>query len=152
VTSYGGFGGELIRRLKYHGAIAAAQDIADSLSNILPDDDCILTYLPTATGRVRARGFDQARLVARAVAAKTGYQFVPLLRRLGQADQVGTGREARFAQASSAFRVVNRSLLSAQKVVLIDDVITTGASLDSAAKVLKSAGAKRIYGVVFCRS
>lgn len=152
VTSYDGFGGELIRRLKYHGAVAAAQDIAGLLANVLPTEHFILTYLPTATSRVRSRGFDQAKLIAKAVAAETGCSFVPFLKRLGQVDQVGTDRASRFAQAGSMFRAVNRSLLTGQKVVLIDDVITTGASLDSAAKVLKASGAKRVYGVVFCQA
>lgn len=153
VTKYAGSGEALIRKLKFNYATAAVDAIADQMLKELPSKpNAVISYLPTATSRVRSRGFDQARLIAGSLAAGSGLPFIPFLIRQGQNRQVGANRAKRYQQAGSMFRVCNRTLLSGTTVVLVDDVVTTGASLEAAAEVLINNGARRIYGLVLCQA
>src|SRR6266702_2307994 len=90
VTPYQGVAKALIWRLKFGRAQAAARDIALLLQ--LPPEAGharLLVHVPTATSRVRQRGYDQARLIARRVSALHGIAYVPALVRHGQQRQVG---------------------------------------------------------------
>lgn len=152
-TRYEGAAEALVQKLKFDNARAGASDIARGLVTLLPDEPkFIITHLPTATSRVRTRGYDQARLIARQLASKTNLPYDNLLERIGQARQVGASRTERLANASKMFRAKNVKKLSGVSVVLVDDVITTGASLEAAAAILRASGAKRIYGLVFCQA
>lgn len=150
---YDGAAEALVRKLKYSHAQSAAGVIAEQLAISIPGaPSLIISYLPTATSRVRSRGFDQALLIAKNLSASTGLPLVSFLARLGQERQVGASRLGRQAQAALAYRVCNPSLLVGANILLVDDVVTTGASLESAAAVLRASGAHRIYGLVFCQA
>jgi ComF family protein len=114
--------------------------------------DFVIVPAPTATSRARHRGYDQAALIARSLATKTEVQYLPVLRRSGQHHQVGSNRAERLRQLQNAYRVIRPANIVGKHVLLIDDVLTTGATLEAAAKVLKAAGAKRVSGVVFARA
>lgn len=143
---------QLIHIYKFDQARSAAQPLASLLEASLPyfeHDDIVFAPIPTAARRVRQRGFDHAVLLCQHVAAlrNTGYSS-PLVR-LGNKRQVGATRQLRFAQMQHAFRV--RSTVTGQTICLIDDVTTTGATLEAAADVLKRAGAKRVIAAVVVR-
>lgn len=144
---------ELIHRMKYERAQAGVHEAAALMAELLPDlpTDSILTYIPTATSRVRSRGYDHARLLAHSLSRRIDRPVVTLLRRQGQAHQVGANRAARLRQLQEAFRPVRSHSLKDRHIVLIDDVLTTGATLETAARVLKRAGAKRVDAVVFAQ-
>ncbi|SRR6266702_1959834 len=153
VTPYQGVAKALIWRLKFGRAQAAARDIALLLQ--LPPEAGharLLVHVPTATSRVRQRGYDQARLIARRVSALHGIAYVPALVRHGQQRQVGMSGEARREQLRGAFRVALPKVVSSKHVILIDDVLTSGASLESAAAALKQAGAWRVDACVFAQA
>lgn len=152
-TRYEGTAEALVQKLKYGNAASAADDIARELAPLLPRaSELLITHLPTATSRVRTRGYDQAELIAKSLSRRSGLPYASLLLRLGQAHQVGAGREERIKQAADIYRARSTGRLAGASIVLVDDVITTGASLEAAAKALKAAGAKRIYGLVFCQA
>ncbi len=73
-----------------------------------------------------------------------------LLARIGQTRQVGANRTKRLSQLKDAFRVVRPYLVKGANIIIVDDVVTTGASLEEAAKKLKSAGAKSVSALAFC--
>lgn len=150
---YSGTAKELIRRLKFVRAKAAASTVAEMMYESLPDlpKTTIITYIPTATSRIRLRGYDQSKLLAKEIAKRRGLRYSTLLVRHGQTRQVGADRKHRIKQAAKNYSVRQSSLLPGSTVLIIDDILTTGATLESAAKLLKNAGAKHVYGAVFAK-
>lgn len=109
--------------------------------------------MPLSRARMRERGFNQAHELAKRLAPKKTQAHVLL--RLGDgAHQVGASREGRQQRVQGAFWLAPQALaaLKNKRVVLIDDVMTTGATLFSAAKVLRAAGVAHISGLVFARA
>jgi ComF family protein len=153
-TPYRGAAKALVHRLKFERTQAAANEIAGLVAPLLRDmpRDAMLVHLPTATSRVRARGYDQARLLARELSKRSGLSRQMLLARVGQVRQVGAGRTARLQQLQYAFRPVRPGAITGRHVVLVDDVLTTGATLEVAARVLRRAGAAQVSAVVFAQA
>jgi len=154
-TNYEGWTKDLIWRLKFERAQSAAEIMAERLALLygsLIAEDVLIVPLPTARRRVRGRGYDQAVLIARALAKRTGRRYAPLLMRLGSQEQIGANKQQRQAQLQDVFRVKRPGLARGARILLIDDVMTTGASLESAAATLHHAGAKTIGSLVFARA
>lgn len=152
-TEYGGVSKQLIKLLKFERAKAACEPIAAHMTRTLPYfySETIMVHIPTATSRQRMRGYDQSELIAKLVARQKGVRYEPLLVRLGQDRQVGATRKQRYEQAKSMFNACKPETIRGAHILLIDDILTTGASLESAAKVLKEAGAKQITAAVFAQ-
>lgn len=153
-TAYEGLGKELVYKLKFGRARSVADPVGRIMSNQLPrlDKSVIVTHVPTANQRVRVRGYDQARLIAKAVADQKGWLYVPLLVRLGSKRQVGASKTERESQLRDAFAPRNKKLIKNAHVLLIDDVVTTGATIEFAGRALKDAGAKTVDVAVFAAS
>lgn len=142
---------KIIHALKFTHAKDAAAVIAAELFSILPvlDPDTVITHVPAATSHVRRRGFDQSALIARELARLTGHRHITTLARKGQQRQVGATRQTREQQMRSAFRPISISITKGSHILLIDDVLTTGSTIESAALALKSAGASTVRGAIF---
>jgi len=144
----------LVAELKFAHARQVARDVAFSLADLLPvmeHGTVVVTYLPTSYTRARERGFDQAELLARAVAEQRHLSFNRLLHRHGDARQVGSRRTDRFDQARTMFSARSGPLLAGKTVILVDDVVTTGASMEAAGNVLRAAGAECVFGLALAR-
>jgi ComF family protein len=150
VTIYDGLAKELIHQLKFGRARAAADAIAVLMHERLPDfaPGTVITFVPTAPKRVRVRGYDQAARIAKRLAALRGLQSAPLLTRVNNDRQVGRDRGVRREQARNAF-AANDAAPTPRRVLLIDDVITTGATAQSAAQTLHTAGATHVTVAAF---
>ncbi len=134
--------------LKFVRAGAAADDIAAVLARrFLFEGPTVITHVPTAATRIRQRGYDQAALIARSLSQATGIPYSSLLIRQNSARQVGRTREQRRQQVAEAFKTTNRRLNT--HVLLVDDVLTTGATCEAAARLLRQSGAHRVSAVVF---
>jgi len=144
---------QLIHTFKFERAQAVAPQIAQFMSQKLPKLpwDPIVVPIPSATSRVRQRGYDHTFLLARAVARRRNYEYKKALSRHGQTRQVGATRVQRVAQLQGAFRLTRASAIQGRYVLLIDDVVTTGATLEQAAKTLRQAGARHIDALVFAQ-
>ncbi|MCY3636278.1 MAG: ComF family protein [bacterium] len=145
VFAYTGVGRELLARLKYRNQRSSVKWLASAMGSALPLDlaaDAV-TWAPTSPQRRRRRGFDQAELLARALGRELGLPVVSVLRRVDAAGQTGRNRNQRFCAPAFDSR---RSPPSS--VLVVDDVITTGATLQAAAKCLVKAGAERVDAVV----
>jgi competence protein ComFC len=153
VTVYDGPAKALVWQLKFHGAQAAARLMSQQMADRQPTTaHPIIVHVPTATERIRQRGYDQAQLLARALHKETRLEQQAALVRIGQHHQVGAHREQRLTQLAGAFRVTNPDRIRGRPILLIDDVLTTGATLSAAARTLKAAGAGRIDGLVFAQA
>lgn len=150
-TDYTAIARDIVHTMKFKYSVEAAEIIARELAHTLPSlpPDTLVVHVPAATSHVRERGFDHAALIAKQVARQAGLRFVPALARSGQVRQVGATRRQRLAQMEGVFRVRNMQELQGARILLIDDVVTTGATVESAAKTLKTAGAKRVDVAVF---
>lgn len=149
---YEGLARELIWRLKFSGARAAAGEAACLMRLMVTQDDVCIVPVPTATSRVRRRGYDQAKLLAKVLARETGNRYIDCLRRSGQSHQVGASRGERLVQLNGAFRVTSRVLtMRASNILLVDDVATTGATLEAAAAALRAAGCRKPQALVFAQ-
>jgi predicted amidophosphoribosyltransferase len=108
--------------------------------------------VPLARGRRIARGYDQAMLLAAAFAREAGRPLVRggLCRVRDTPPQVGRDRSARARNVAGAFAAA--AGFSGTEVVLVDDVVTTGATADAAARALVTAGARRVLAVALARA
>ena len=107
--------------------------------------DCI-TWAPVSRKRLRERGYDQAELLCRALAKELGLRPVRLLEKVRHTRrQSGIHDEAiRRANASGAYQVCDQAKVLGQRVLLVDDIVTTGATLAECCRVLRTAGAQTV--------
>jgi competence protein ComFC len=141
---------ELVWRLKYHRLQAAAEPAAELICRALPAWPIDrITSVPIAGPRYRERGYNQAELIARGLARRLGLPYAPLLGRHDARHQVGLGRQDRQQQVQKAFYGTRR--LHGERVLIVDDVITTGATLAACAAVLRDAGAQAVSGAAIAR-
>lgn len=150
VGSHAGVLRELLMRYKFERLRSAAVVIADLLAAATPDlpPDMVVTWVPTVRSHVRQRGYDHAALLAAEFAGAKKLPHAAALARAGNTTQRGATRAERLAQAARAFipqRVAPRPYL------LIDDVATTCASVNAAAKALKDGGATAVWVLTLTR-
>jgi len=150
VTVYETTTKRLVLKLKFDGAQAAAREMAQQMARLAGGAEYVVP-VPTATRRARARGYDQAKLLAKALSRQTGLPYLDCLRRTGQAHQVGASRSQRIQQLQGRFRIKQAHKLQNARIILIDDVVTTGATLEAAAAACRLAGAKRVEALVFAQ-
>lgn len=148
--------GELARAIVLHkdagerrlGAVIGSL-IGDVTARCWPGWAEALTWVPATTAALRRRGFDHGRSIAEQVARTTGVPCCALLERARARDQRGLGRDERLSAARARFRVLSRP---PDRVLLIDDVFTTGATLQSASEALVEAGAVSVRVAVAGRA
>lgn len=144
---------ELILQLKFQRKRAYAREFGMYLAQALPylPEDTIVVSVPTASKRIRARGYDQAALIAAAFARKKGLVYKNILVRTSQVDQIGKDRTSRIKQMRDSIRMDTGAHIRGTTVLLIDDVLTTGASLEAAARLLRAQGAKHVDAAIIAR-
>ncbi|HKG03069.1 MAG TPA: double zinc ribbon domain-containing protein [Conexibacter sp.] len=144
----------LVAALKFHGALPVAQLMAAQIAASAPREllaEAVLVPVPLHPARRRARGFDQAALIAAALAERSSLPVVACLRRGGRPTrQLGADRATRRAAAER--QLLRTRGLVPEHVLLVDDVHTTGATLDACARVLHAAGARHVAAVTYART
>mgnify|MGYP001048269800 CR=1 FL=1 len=150
----------LVHQLKYRGWRALAGPMGEWLAALpLPDDveeeARIVVPVPTTTARLRERGYNQAELIARAFARCTGRRILPALARASAATtQTVLQPAARGANVAGAFRPtgVGEREIRGQHLLLVDDVLTTGATAVECTRTLVAAGARCVSVITFARA
>jgi len=167
--AYEGPARDLVRALKFHGTLPVAGLMAAHLAANLPLDlrtpsETLrprpegtlsggafgIVAVPPHKGRLRRRGFDPAALLAAGLSARAGLPLAPCLRRTDRGRrQVGAGRSTR----RSAGRFTALAIAPPPRAaVLVDDVHTTGATLDVCARALKAEGAEWVGAITYVRT
>jgi predicted amidophosphoribosyltransferase len=150
--AYEGPARALVQALKFRASLPAADVMAAQLAATLPDDLChgIVVAVPAQRCRRRSRGFDPAGAIAASLAARLQLPLRPALVRRDRAGrQTRAGRTARRAAGRIEVSAVARV---DQRVLLVDDVHTTGATLDACARALVGAGASSVVAVTYART
>jgi len=146
--AYEGAGRELVTKLKYRNHRGALAGLAAALAALVRGLDFdVVTWPPTTAGRRRERGFDQAELLARGVARQLGVPSRRLLARGPGLPQTGRSRGGR--QEGPDLHPRGRA---PPRALVVDDVVTTGATLRAAALALRGAGAEHVVAVAVART
>jgi ComF family protein len=138
---------ELIHLLKYRGVRTLARPLGALLLRALPREEAFdaIVPVPLHWRRRWSRGFNQSELLARAVSKSSGIPVINALRRVkATATQAGLSNTARRRNVTQAFRCQRPGLVNGRRILLVDDVMTTGSTAAACALALKRAGARRI--------
>lgn len=115
----------------------------------------LVTWVPLSAERLRKRGYDQAMLLAEAAALELGDVAVETLQKVRDPQaQSGLGKDdgARRANVLGAYRVADPELVAGRRVLLIDDIVTTGSTVSECARMLRTAGAEEVVCATLARA
>lgn len=146
-----GFLKELIYDYKFKHSKEIAKDLADALVSrigLLPKN-IIVTNIPTLARHIRRRGYDHTKLIAQKLARVYGLKYQDTLSRISKTQQLGSSATKRWSQAKNAFEP--KLVIEGAIYLLIDDIVTTGATIEHASKSLKKAGASQVWVGVIAR-
>ena len=151
--AYDGAARRAVTALKFAGALALADAMAAQMASAAPAAlvaDATLVPVPLHPARLRRRGFNQAELLARSLSPRLRLPLNRCLTRRGPASrQLGAGRTVRLAPARIEVAV---SAPAPIRTLLVDDVHTTGATLDACARALRAGGARHVDCLTYTRA
>ena len=151
VWYYDGYIRKSLHRYKFgrarHYAPAYGRLLAMKLMTEYPEGFDLLTWVPVSRIRKFTRGYDQVELLAKAVGRELGMEPVRTLRKLrNNPPQSGIDRiEKRRANVLGIYRIENPEQVAGKRVLLLDDILTTGATAGECARVLLTAGAREVH-------
>lgn len=156
VVYFGGVVRDAIHQLKYNGLTALATPLGSLMATYLlehPMSVDVVVPVPLHAARMRERGFNQAALLAREMArpSKLAIDERTLVRHRSTASQVDLNAEQRKENVHDAFRCTSDALVG-KRVLLIDDVCTTGSTLEASAIALQEGGARSVQALTLARA
>lgn len=156
VFNYADKAKDLVYKLKYENAKYLAEYMAKYLSDMIVSGNIefdMLTFVPVCKNRKRSRGYNQAQLLAENVARDMKVECLNLLDRTKERpSQVKLDFKERLENIKDDFVVRDDANVNGKVVLIIDDVITTGATINECAKILKKAGASKVIGLTFANT
>lgn len=162
IAKYSKFVENYLGDIKYEFYFAMISDLVKLINRSLEENphflnvkgNSILTFVPLHKRRRNWRGFNQAEKLAQGIGAYFNIPCVKLLCRIRKThSQVGLSRTSRLSNLKDAFELntLKPPIKNTSNVIVVDDVMTSGATLEECAKVLKANGYQRVYGLVFAR-
>ncbi len=156
--AYRGAVPDAVRRYKFQPVRAYAlpfgELMAQCLQDHLPEGADLVTWCPLSKKRLRSRGFDQAQLLARVVGKRRDIPVMGTLAKIRHTVPQSELEEesARRANARGAYVLMPERDLTGKRVVLVDDVVTSGATMSECAGLLGMAGAAKVYGLTLAQA
>lgn len=150
---------DAIHIFKYKGKIAAGEVLGKMMADhVYPGlsiaDYSLIIPVPLHTKRLRERGFNQAVILAREISKRFSipHDFLTLRRHVFTQPQVSLGKDRRTENVRGAFTVKNEKKVKGQKIILVDDVYTTGSTVGECAGVLMTHGAAEVAALTLARA
>ena len=149
---YDGFAKDLITQFKYANDRSIADMFARQAVEAFDISDWdVITAVASDGASKRMRGYNQAELIAKAIARRAGATYSPVLLRTRHQRQVNLSRAQRLKAVEDNFVCIKPAVVAGKRVFIVDDVITTGATMNECAKVLRAAGAQRVWGLAIAK-
>ena len=147
---------ESLHRYKFGGLSHYCTVYAPFMAKCIDENQIscdIITWVPLSRKRLRQRGYDQARLLAAELSKKAGIECCRLLKKTrNNPAQSGTGgAEKRRANVSGVYTALSPEKITGKSILIVDDIVTTGATLSECGRMLLSAGAKEVKAVTVAR-
>lgn len=148
---------KLILLLKYHREFVAAEILASYLVKFIEDNLKdkveIITFIPSSKSSYKKRGFNQCEVICSYVSEKIKIPYKNLMDKASESlDQIGLDTHMRWQNMDNSFKLREVKLIENKRVLLIDDVFTSGATSFYGAKCLKDGGAKEVYILTVAKS
>lgn len=148
-----------LRRFKYYGTSGLSDIFSDLLVKLIEPDiqifkkNTIVIPIPASSARKKSRGYNQAELLAQKFAKKTSLDYAPdvLIKSKNTVSQTSLAGRGRLFNQKDSFAVARPEKVKNKKIILVDDILTTGATLSEAARVIKEAGAREVAGLVVAK-
>ena len=153
-VAYGDIPRSLVLRLKYSRKVALASTMARYMRPLVEVDSATMIIpVPLHWTRIWWRGFNQSGLIAAKLSRLTGMAHQPaILERVKRTRALkNMSPRQRADEVGSAFRVADKSSVAGRRILLVDDVLTSGSTSDACAKALLRAGAERVDLICFAR-
>ena len=159
IMAYGYYGGvlkKLILNLKYHKSFIAGKVLADLLCQIIIEKklsiDCIC-YVPISKNSLKKRGFNQCSVLAKNISSILDIPVIDCLVKVKETkEQKLLGKEERMKNILDAFEIKNKEKLFKKNILLIDDVYTTGATINECKKSIEKCNINKIYLLTIAKS
>ena len=159
IMAYGYYGGvlkKLILNLKYHKSFIAGKVLADLLCQIIIEKklsiDCIC-YVPISKDSLKKRGFNQCSVLAKNISSILDIPVIDCLVKVKETkEQKLLGKEERMKNILDAFEIKNKEKLFKKNILLIDDVYTTGATINECKKNIEKCNINKIYLLTIAKS
>ncbi len=159
LATYEGAWAEVVHNFKYNNRTDLAKPLGSLLAKVIDYEYDIITIVPLHPSRLRERGYNQSALLAKEVSKRSGIkcELGMLSKTKLTAQQVGLSKQERMENVKGAFIIKPGTRTSSEEVhvpdiLLIDDVMTTGATVNECAKVLKKSGAARVDVLTLARA
>lgn len=147
---------EMIRRLKYKSDFAVGEFLGEILVNAIWKNKIefdLITYVPLSKKAFKRRGFNQSEFLANYISKCVNKPLQQLLiKKMDTKDQIGLDGNSRWNNMQNCFEVLKNYNLQNKKIILIDDVITTGATAFHCAEVLFKSGAAKVFILTVAKS
>jgi ComF family protein len=149
---------EMLKCFKYKRATWLAPDLATLLAAVADrhfdlDRIDVVTFVPLHRSRQRVREYNQSALLARELAKRIGRRYMNgiIFRHRKTPSQTSLTAQQRISNVKGSFKIRNESWLEGRRLLLVDDVMTTGATVNECAKTLKAGGAASVYVATVAR-
>ena len=146
---------ELILQFKYKKDFTAGEILTQLIEHKINgvSSDFYLTYIPLSKKNFKKRGFNQSQFIAEELGFRNNLEVINTLIKVKETkEQKRLNKKERQKNIEGSFKLVNENLVKSRNFILIDDVVTTGATLNEAERILKSGGANEIIKLTLARA
>lgn len=157
IVEYNEFAEKVLFEMKYNSVFSISEELGNLMAEYLDNnhyfEDYLISFVPAHNKRIKERGYNQSHLIAKQLCRNLNTTCYSLLKRVvNTKNQVGMTASERENNLRNSIQLTDRTRMAGLNIILVDDVYTTGTTLNECAKVLKAWGAKTVIGLVFAKT